>query len=71
MPSELDLVTNRHVFENLDEVFVRLNPQDSKPAKPFSLTLDDKVLAYPHPDPEIDVAVVPTEGGSQGFLLCW
>jgi S1-C subfamily serine protease len=56
------LVTNRHVFENLDEVFVRVNPQDGKNARSFSLTLKDTVLAYPHPDPEIDVAVVPTEG---------
>lgn len=60
--AQIYLVTNRHVLENLDELFIRLNPQDGKPAKPFSLTLDDKVLAYPHPDPEIDVAVVPTGG---------
>src|SRR5208282_4677531 len=56
------LVTNRHVFEGLDKVFVRLNPQDGKPAKSFSLRLNDKFLAYSHPNPEIDVAVVPTKG---------
>jgi hypothetical protein len=59
---QIYLVTNRHVFANLTEVFVRLNPQDGQPTRPFSLTLDDKVLAFPHPDPEIDVAVVPTGG---------
>lgn len=59
---QIYLVTNRHVFENLERVFVRVNPQDGKPAKAFELDLRNKVLAYQHPDPGVDVAVVPTSG---------
>ena len=59
---QIYLVTNRHVFENLKRVYVRVNPQDGKPAKAFELDLRNKVLAYQHPDPRFDVAVVPTSG---------
>jgi S1-C subfamily serine protease len=65
---QIYLVTNRHVFEGLDEVTVRLNPKGDESARSFSLTLNDRMLAFPHPDPKIDVAIVPTEGNWLGRI---
>ena len=57
------LVTNRHVFEGLGKVFIRLNPQKpAQPARDYPISLLDKngqPLWLSHPDNEIDVAVVP------------
>ncbi len=55
------LVTNRHVFQGLKQVFLRFNPKgDGEPAKQYPLSLLDassKQLWTAHPHPEIDVAV--------------
>jgi hypothetical protein len=59
---DMFLVSNRHVFEGLGtEARVRLNPEPPGPARELLLTLrkDGTQLWYDHPDPTIDVAVVP------------
>jgi hypothetical protein len=57
------LVTNRHVFENLENILVRFNPQKfDAPAKIYSLPLfseKKEPIWVAHPDKRIDVAVVP------------
>lgn len=59
----ISLVTNRHVFEGLQEVFLRFNPQKlDEPARHYSLSLLDKngqPLWLTHQNKEIDVAVIP------------
>jgi S1-C subfamily serine protease len=57
------LVTNRHVFEKLSKVYIRFNPQADEQARDFELDLKDqngRLIWLAHPDPEVDVAVVPT-----------
>ena len=57
------LVTNRHVFEGLDKVLVRFNPQEfNAPAEIYSLPLlneKKEPIWIAHPDKNIDIAVVP------------
>lgn len=56
------LVTNKHVLKNLEMALVRFNPQTDQSAKDYPLALKDKNGKYiwtGHPDPEIDVAVIP------------
>lgn len=57
------LVTNRHVFEGLHQVFVRFNPRKpDEPACLYSVPLldvNDKPIWLSHPNEEIDVAVIP------------
>lgn len=56
------LVTNRHVFGELDRVVLRFNPQANQPAKEYTADLKDssgKLLWFGHPDHEVDVAVLP------------
>ncbi len=55
------LVTNRHVLANLDDAYLRCNPQADKPAREFHLTLfdEDKPLWFVHPDAEVDIAAMP------------
>jgi len=57
------LVTNRHVFEGLSEVYLRFNPQKAdEPARDYRLELVDKKGTqtwFAHPNAEIDIAVVP------------
>lgn len=57
------LVTNRHVFDDLESILVRFNPQKfDDPAKVYRLSLIDEQnepLWTAHPDKKIDVAVVP------------
>jgi S1-C subfamily serine protease len=56
------LVTNRHVFENLTEAWVRINGEASQPAKEFQVSLTtkgDSPTWFEHPNPDVDVAVMP------------
>ncbi|MCI0483085.1 MAG: serine protease [candidate division NC10 bacterium] len=56
------LVTNRHVFKDASIAYVRFNPEAEEPARQYDvqlLTADKKPAWFGHPDPEIDVAVVP------------
>lgn len=56
------LVSNRHVFEGFEAVWVRINAEASEPAKEFRLPLSGKDGSpnwFAHPNPEVDVAVVP------------
>lgn len=56
------LVTNKHVLNNLDQILVRFNPQNDQSAKDYPAPLrdeDGKKLWTGHPDPAIDVAVLP------------
>ena len=58
---EIFLVTNRHVFEGLESAFVRFNPKADAPARDYELKLLEagQVKWHAHPDPDIDVAVIP------------
>lgn len=56
------LVTNKHVLNNLDLILVRFNPQNDQSAKDYPAPLkntDGNTLWTGHPDPDIDVAVLP------------
>lgn len=57
------IVTNRHVLEERDTVYLRLNPvQPGFRARHFACPLFSRrgrQLWCPHPDPEIDIAVMP------------
>ncbi len=56
------LVTNRHVLTHLPHAYLRFNRQADQPAREFNLALSDAAgqpLWFAHPDPEIDVAVMP------------
>ena len=56
------LVTNRHVLEGVTQASIRLNPKAGNPAKEFGMPLVDsagKSVVFNHPDPKIDVAVIP------------
>jgi hypothetical protein len=58
------LVTNRHVFEDLQTAWVRINAEATEPAKEFRIPLSDKDGArtwFTHPDPNVDVAVIPVD----------
>lgn len=55
------LVTNRHVFEDARTAYLRFNPMKGRQAREYTLQLiSDKggQLWQPHPDPEIDIAVI-------------
>jgi Trypsin-like peptidase domain len=55
------LVTNRHVLDGVDQIYIRANPRaQDEQSREFLLQLldDDGVpLCHAHPNPEIDVAV--------------
>ena len=55
------LVTNRHVIENLDKMFLRFNPVGDEPAREFRLELlgEENQYWFCHPDDTVDVAVLP------------
>jgi len=56
------LVTNRHVFENLQLTVLRFNPSGGEPAKVYPLPLlnesSKKLLWTSHPNSNIDIAVI-------------
>lgn len=74
------LVTNKHVFEGLDEVILRFNPQNIiEPAKDYPLRLKDdegKPDWKAHPNTDIDVAAttvnfnVLEKEGMQAHYFC-
>jgi S1-C subfamily serine protease len=56
------LVTNKHVFEGTEVAWLRFNPEIDEPAREFEVGLLDvekKPLWLTHPDPEVDLAVIP------------
>ena len=56
------LVTNKHVLLDTELILVRFNPQTDQPAKDYPVELKDKIGKIKwigHPDPDIDVAVIP------------
>lgn len=56
------LVTNRHVFDGLDRIIVRLNPVGTEPAEEFPLTLRQsggELSWHGHSNPDVDIAVCP------------
>src|SRR4051812_24711153 len=58
------LVTNKHVIEGLETMYVRLNPTADGPALEAALTLrgeNNEPFWYPHPDPDVDIAVTPLD----------
>jgi S1-C subfamily serine protease len=56
------LVTNKHVFGELEHALIRANPPptDPNPARDFPLILrrDDEPIWFGHPEDDVDVAVV-------------
>lgn len=56
------LVTNRHVLEGQEVVYLRFNPREAMPAREYTMDFtktENPAVCHPHPDPEIDLAVVP------------
>ena len=56
------LVTNKHVFERKDQVFLRFNSMSGEPAKIINLPLktpEGKQIWLGHPDPTKDIAILP------------
>jgi len=56
------LVTNKHVIQNHSQITIRVNPKAAGRAKEYPLALNDpkgKPVWYEHPDPMIDLVVVP------------
>jgi len=55
------VVSNRHVFLGRDEIVVRFNPDGTAPAQEYLLRLDNVIF---HPDPNVDLGVVPLDSDS-------
>ena len=55
------LVTNRHVLADNEVLFLRCNPAANAPARDYPLVLRDRgrPMWFGHPDPAVDVGVVP------------
>lgn len=55
------LVTNRHVLTGLTQCVIKANGAEGGAGKVYRLALmsGEETMWYPHPDPSIDVAVVP------------
>jgi hypothetical protein len=56
------LVSNRHVFAQARTAFARFNAAVGEATRQFKVELDPEQygrLVFPHPNPEVDVAVVP------------
>lgn len=55
------LVTNKHVVNGVDSIILKFNPQGNLPAKDYTLNLtNNSITLYKmHPNPNIDVAVMP------------
>ena len=57
------LVSNRHVLEEPSHVYIRFNPQkNSDPAREYKVKFSDDTgrnLLFNHPDPQVDITVVP------------
>lgn len=58
------LVTNKHVIEGQESAWVRCNPSGDAAAKQYGLGLttpDGDPLWFGHPDPDVDIAVLPVD----------
>lgn len=58
------VITNRHVLEEEDAIYLRFNAEAPENAKIFPIPLVDKngnSAWRGHPDPDIDVAVIPID----------
>lgn len=57
----LFLVTNKHVLNGFDSIFLRFNPQNNQPAKDYVLSLQKNGTPNykMHPKKEVDIAVAP------------
>ena len=56
------LITNKHVIQGLGTAYVRMNTHAGGPAQVGELVLqgpDGSPYWFPHPDPEVDIAVTP------------
>ena len=55
------LVTNRHVLAENELLYLRCNPAANAPARDYPLVLHDqgRPVWFGHPDPAVDVGVVP------------
>ncbi len=59
------LVTNRHVFDQEEQAFLRFNPEGGAPAREFAVRLLDKsgkATWFAHDDASVDVAVIGING---------
>ena len=57
------IVTNKHVFKNLEKVKLLFNPQSSQTARSFDLVLveNGKKLYKEHSNDKVDIAVAPID----------
>ncbi|MDR3502174.1 MAG: serine protease [Legionella sp.] len=55
------IVTNKHVINNLDSIYVRFNPEVGNHGKDYliQLIIDKKPIWVGHHDKDIDIAVIP------------
>lgn len=61
------VVTNRHILEEMDTAYLRFNPEANEPAREFGIPLqnpDGSRIWVAHPDPSVDVAVLPINLGA-------
>jgi len=54
------LVSNKHVFQGKNDIYIKFNPTDDSPAQkvPLSLRVDNIDQWTGHPNPNVDVAVI-------------
>ncbi len=58
------LVTNKHVINNYEKIFVKFNPQTDQSSKDYDIVLkmaDGSNNWTGHPDANIDIAVIPVD----------
>jgi hypothetical protein len=56
------LVTNRHVTQETNLIYLRFNPKAAESAREYPIALrkpDGSFIGVLHPDPTVDVAVIP------------
>jgi S1-C subfamily serine protease len=56
------VVTNRHVIQGTNLIYLRFNPEAAEPAREYPIALrnpDGSFTGAVHPDPKVDVAVIP------------
>lgn len=60
------LVSNKHVFIGHEQILIRMKEKDTEKLKTMKALLlkDGKKQYYEHPDPSIDVAVLPLNGSA-------
>jgi len=58
---KIHLVTNKHIFQNQENIIIRFNPQNGQSATDFPVKLrkpDGSPIWTAHPDKNVDVAVI-------------